>query len=152
MYSLYDFLKPYFFEGRISKTTDWTNLIPTFIIYPIWIYFYLTYLSKSDIEDFKKDGFKLGLQFMFAIISINFFSNVIYPQVKFKLGGGAPYDKTLFLKVDSNKEIKYDATIYYENENWIYSIKEDKVTTIPKNQIIKEEAKIKETFLLEHFN
>ena len=111
-----------------------------YLLYPFIIYFF-------DIEtvSIKMDSLIIGKKFVTGIILIHLFSTIIYFKIHFRLGGGAPYTKTITnISGDSSKIVYKDVKIYYENDGWIYFTDNDKVLTIPKKNIIKQESKMNE--------
>jgi len=100
-----------------------------------------------DIErvTIKTDSISIVIKVFASVVLIHLFSTIIYSKAHFRLGGGAPYTKTIIVKYDdSNKIIYKDVKVYYENDSWIYFTDDDKVLTIPKKNIIKQESKMNE--------
>lgn len=72
---------------------------------------------------------------MLSLGTINAFSNVIYPNIKFAYGGGQPYQKTIEY-VDNGRTLNYEKVlIYYENDSWIYFEEDGRVIALPKTSI-----------------
>ena len=137
----------FLFDNRENRPLH--DFILTMFIYPIIIYLFSITLKKVKFENIKIEGIDLGVRFIFALVVITFFSTIIFPKIKFRFGGGAPYQKVLIVKNTSNSIDKINATIYYENDNWIHYIDETNlVISMPKKEIIRTESKLENDFII----
>lgn len=121
----------------------------TFVVYPIIVYPLVVKGMKirSDLKE--KDILGLGMQVVIGLIVITSFSNIIFPQIQFRFGGGAPYNKTLLIENEDKTISTIDAKIYYENDKWIHMIDDNKVISLPKNKVIKQQSELKDDKFME---
>ncbi len=86
----------------------------------------------------KPDIMDIGVLAMFVIITITGFSNLVYPLIQFRFGGGAPYAKTLIIENGLKKEEVIEVDIYYESNEWIHFKQDSTVQSLPRNKILRQ--------------
>lgn len=143
------FLSTILFQHEIE--TSWALNGITFLVYPIIVaaIVFRTDNLQKDIKE--KDVLGLGMFFVFILVLITSFSNVVFPQIQFRFGGGAPYQKTLYFKDNSGKINIIEARIYYENAEWVHYITDNTVKSIPKKNITKQESTLQNNYINKQF-
>ncbi len=149
--SLIFFLTPIIFVDR-SDSTILTDFL-TFAFYPLEVFIFVL-LSKKYLTNLKKyDAFNSTITICLLLVMLTSFGNFIFPQIKFRFGGGAPYSKILYILDEKGIENEINARIFYENETWIYYKSENKtIISLPKKRIIKEKSLTEESSLNWYFN
>lgn len=145
------FIWLFFLQTFIFKhDNEWNiiRVIVTFIVYPAIVFFFTNNGLINILKNKKDDIMENGLQVALSLVLITAFANTIYPQIQFTYGGGAPYNKILYIE-QKNKIIKeVDAKVYYENDKWLHYLYKDKMISIPKNSIVREQNTLKDDFIL----
>lgn len=142
-------LKSFLFQNKGNNSWVYYTLI--FVLYPILAYFLSISIENLRLKKLNLYGLGFGIRIIAFLVVLTFFSNTIFPQIRFRFGGGASYLKTLYVNNEDNSISKIDAEIYYENDDWIHFIdKNDLVISMPKSKIIKTESKIESDFILKN--
>lgn len=137
---------------KFQKNEPLSLYLSLYIFYPLIIYFFSKSVRKIKFKSLKKDGLEFGFKFIFFLIAMTAFANIVYPKIQFRFGGGAPYNKVLHVKNNIGSIQKIDAQIFYENDNWIhFKDKNGVITSFPKTAIIKMESYM-ENDLLKKWN
>jgi hypothetical protein len=140
-------LSSFLFQNK--ETNSWTYYSLIIVLYPILAYIFSISINGIKFKKINMNGLDVGVRVMFFLVLLTYFSNTIFPQIKFRFGGGSSYMKTLFIKNEDNSISKINAKIYYENDNWIHFLdKHDLVISMPKSKIIKTESKIESDSIL----
>ncbi|MGY3794517.1 hypothetical protein [Aquimarina sp. 433] len=118
-----------------------------YVIYLIYAFMItiISFLVNRSFDLKKPEIFMelLPLTF-FIILSLHLFAVSIYPNIKFQLGGGAIYTKTILVNDKNDNVITEVSKVLYESEKNIYTLHDSIVITIPKNRILKEIFKLQE--------
>ncbi|WP_010518573.1 hypothetical protein [Croceivirga radicis] len=133
-----------------QSNNEWNilRIIVTFIIYLGIVFLFVNNSFINTLKNKENDIMENGLQIVLSIVLITAFANTIYPQIQFRYGGGAPYNKVLYIE-QRNKIIKeVNAKVYYENEKWLHYLSENKMISIPKNSIVREQNTLEDDFIL----